>query len=190
MNFVQAIRSVFVNYFNFSGRASRSEYWFFHLFLLIADIAVDIADTLIFGDAELAPINLIFFLGILIPTVAVSVRRLHDIDRTGWWGLLLLTVVGLLVLLYWDLKPGDEGENRFGNNPLTQDGSETDTKKHAVGVKGAIVICLIFAGILVAMIAASIALTAYNEYSLRSEEQNKPMTLPPEEPSTEQPNVP
>lgn len=61
MNFVQAIRSVFVNYFNFSGRASRSEYWFFYLFLFIADIAVDIADTSIFGDAEFAPINLIFF---------------------------------------------------------------------------------------------------------------------------------
>ena len=129
MNFVQAIRSVFVNYFNFSGRASRSEYWLFYLFLIIADIAVDIADTLIFGDAEFAPINLIFFLGVLIPTVAVSVRRLHDIDRTGWWGLLLLTVVGLLVLLYWNLKPGDEGENRFGNNPLTLDGWETEPKQ-------------------------------------------------------------
>ena len=190
MNFVQAIRSVFVNYFNFSGRASRSEYWFFYLFLIIADIGVDIADTLIFGDAEFAPINLIFFLGVLIPTVAVSVRRLHDIDRTGWWGLLLLTVVGLLVLLYWNLKPGDEGENRFGNNPLTLDGWETELKNQTIGVKGAIVICLIFTGILVTVISVSMALTAYNEYSLRSEEQNKLVTLPPEEPSTEQPNAP
>ena len=94
------------------------------------------------------------------------------------------------MLLYWNLKPGDEGENRFGNNPLTQDGSETELKKQTIGVKGAIVICLIFTGILVAMISVSMALTAYNEYSLRSEEQNKPMTLPPEEPSTEQPNAP
>ena len=62
---------------------------------MLADIAVDIADSLIFGDATYAPINLIFNLGVAIPGTAVSVRRLHDIDKTGWWSLLLLTVVGL-----------------------------------------------------------------------------------------------
>ena len=190
MNFLQAIRSGFVNYFNFSGRACRSEYWFWVLFLMIADIAVDIADSLIFGDATYAPINLIFNLGVAIPGTAVSVRRLHDIDKTGWWSLLLLTVVGLFVLIYWALKPGDEGENRFGNNPLKHDGSETDTKRHAVGVKEVIIICLVFAGIVVAVIFAVIALTAYEEYSLRSQEQGSQMTLPAEESGTERLNEP
>ena len=69
-------------------------------------------------------------------------------------------------------------------------GGKRNQNKQAVGIKGAIVIYLIFAGTLVAMISVSIALTTYNEYSLRSEEQNKPMTLPTEEPSTEQPNAP
>ena len=188
MNFVQAIRSGFVNYFNFSGRACRSEYWFWVLFLVLADIAVDIADSLIFGDATYAPINLIFNLGVAIPGTAVSVRRLHDIDKTGWWSLLLLTVVGLFVLIYWALKPGDEGENRFGNNPLKHD--ESDTKRHAVGVKGVIIICLVFAGIVVAMIVASIARTAYEEYALRSQEHDIQMTLPVEESGTERPDAP
>ena len=190
MNFVQAIRSGFTNYFNFSGRACRSEYWFWVLFLVLADIAVDIADSLIFGDATYAPINLIFNLGVAIPGTAVSVRRLHDIDKTGWWSLLLLTVVGLFVLIYWALKPGDEGENRFGHNPLTHDGSETDAKRHAVGVKGAIIICLVFASIAVAMIVASIARTAYEEYALRTQEHDIQMTLPVEESGTERPDAP
>ena len=193
MNFEQAIRSGFVNYFNFTGRACRSEYWFWVLFLIIADIAVDIADILIFGDASYA-ITLIFNLGVVIPAMAVSVRRLHDIDKTGWWSLLLLTVVGLFVLLYWTLKPGDEGENRFGHNPLTHDGSERDAKRHAVGVKGAIIICLVFAGILAAMIAldivASIARTAYEEYALRAQKHDNQMTLPVEESGTERLDAP
>ena len=179
MNFVQAIKSGFANYTNFAGRSSRSEYWFWTLFLLIAGICTSVADLAIFGNTDLSPINLIFNLIVAIPGVAVSVRRLHDINRTGWWLLLLLTIVGLLVLIYWSLKAGDTDQNRFGNNPLTRDESDAGTKENSGGVKVAITIALFFAGILILGIAAAIALTAYDEYSRLAREQDNQTSAPP-----------
>ncbi len=54
-----------------------------------------------------------FYLLTLVPSISVSVRRLHDINRTGWWLLISLTIIGIIPLLYWSIKPGDEGANRF-----------------------------------------------------------------------------
>jgi len=82
-------------------------------------------DPLIAGESfidynEIAsPLSTIFFLAIIIPAISVSVRRLHDINRSGWWLLLELTIIGILFpLLYWCCKKGDEGANRFGSKPM------------------------------------------------------------------------
>lgn len=114
MDFPQAITSGFTNYFNFQDRASRSEYWYFYLFLILGGIATGIIDksldTGLFGG--------LFNLATLIPAWAVSFRRLHDIDRTGWWILAPITIIGLIPYIYFLAIKGTEGENRFGSDPL------------------------------------------------------------------------
>jgi uncharacterized membrane protein YhaH (DUF805 family) len=115
--FVQAVSSAFSNYVNFSGRASRTEYWYFALFLFVVGIATALIDMLVFPDIEWSPLNTIFSLGTILPSLSVSVRRLHDIDRTGWWVLLVLTIVGLIVLLIFACTRGTIGSNRFGPDP-------------------------------------------------------------------------
>ena len=126
MNFVEAIKSGFVKYATFSGRACRSEYWYWTLFTFIGGICTGIADVWIVGDAELMPVNLIFNVIVFIPSIVVSIRRLHDINRTGWWLLLWLTIVGGLVLIFWAIKAGDTGANRFGEDPLASSLIETE----------------------------------------------------------------
>jgi uncharacterized membrane protein YhaH (DUF805 family) len=114
MGFTQAISSGFQNYVNFSGRACRSEYWFWTLFVVLVTIVANILDSFAtFGAA-----SLITGLGLLLPGLAISVRRLHDIDRTGWWLLLILTGIGAIVLLIFACLPGTEGPNSYGADPL------------------------------------------------------------------------
>ena len=96
MNFGQAISSCLSQYATFSGRASRSEFWWFFLFQVLVQIA---AATL--GNTVAALISL----GLLLPALAVGARRLHDIGRSGWWQLLTLTGIGVLVLIYWWVQP-------------------------------------------------------------------------------------
>jgi uncharacterized membrane protein YhaH (DUF805 family) len=121
MGFGEAIASVLKNYINFSGRAPRSEYWFWTLFLLIIGIVAAVIDAVAFpgssgGDG---PVSLIVTLGLLLPNISVSIRRLHDIDRTGWWALLALTIIGIILLIIWACMKGNEGPNRFGPDPLS-----------------------------------------------------------------------
>ena len=115
MNFTQAISSGFSNYVNFAGRAIRSEYWYWVLFVLIATIATSIID-LVLGITLFEPI---FSLAVLLPSIAVGVRRLHDLDRSGW-GLLLgfIPLIGAIVLIVWFCGRGTPGANRFGPDPL------------------------------------------------------------------------
>ena len=115
MNFGQAIASGFSNYVNFSGRAARSEYWYWVLFNFLAGVVTEIIDTGIGMSLTTA----IFSLAVLLPGIAVSVRRLHDLDRTGWWVLLaLVPVVGIIVLLIWFCSKGTDGPNQYGTDPL------------------------------------------------------------------------
>lgn len=100
MNFGQAISSCFAKYATFSGRASRSEFWWFMLFEVIVLGVTSMFSTTLYGIAALV---------FLLPVLAVGARRLHDTGRTGWWQLLSLTVIGSLVLLYWFVQPGREG---------------------------------------------------------------------------------
>ena len=114
MNFGQAVSSCFSNYVTFSGRASRSEYWYWCLFLLVAGLSTLIADGLILEDMETQPINLIFTVATFLPGLAVSVRRLHDVNRSGWWLLIALTGIGVIFpLLYWTVQPSIEEENKY-----------------------------------------------------------------------------
>jgi uncharacterized membrane protein YhaH (DUF805 family) len=120
MNFWQAIAAGYRNYVNFSGRAVRSEYWYWFLFTLLGSFATEILDAGIFSSQipSASPLNDVFNLLTFLPGLTISVRRLHDIDRTGWWILIALTIIGLFVLFYWACVKGTNGDNRFGPDPL------------------------------------------------------------------------
>jgi uncharacterized membrane protein YhaH (DUF805 family) len=103
MNFGQAISTCFSKYVTFTGRASRPEFWWFFLFQIIVLIVTGMISNILYGIAALA---------MLLPGIAVGVRRLHDIGKTGWLLLIgLIPVVGLL-LLYWCVQPS-EGPNQY-----------------------------------------------------------------------------
>jgi uncharacterized membrane protein YhaH (DUF805 family) len=115
VGFGQAISSGFSNYVNFSDRACRSEFWFWRLFYYLVLVAVA---TLQGGLRTHALVGLLE-LGLFLPTLAMSVRRLHDLDRSGWWVLLvLIPIIGWIILLIWYCTRGTDGPNRFGPNPL------------------------------------------------------------------------
>ncbi|HHS89376.1 MAG TPA: DUF805 domain-containing protein [Rhodobacteraceae bacterium] len=144
MSFAESIRSCFRQYVTFSGRAPRSEYWWFALFLLLGNLLFGMIDGFLFGFSEDSAglISRIFGLATFLPSIAVAARRLHDVDRSGWWQLapagmmgvaliftaaqiqILAAVAGFgvlvtaLVLLYWLIKRGTTGPNRFGADPL------------------------------------------------------------------------
>ncbi len=113
----QAVRDALRNYATFRGRAPRPQFWWFVLFVLAGGLICDLLDRVLFGERArlLGPV---FSLATLVPLIAISVRRLHDIGRTGWWVLLhLVPVIGLLVMIYFYLLRGDRGSNRFGPPP-------------------------------------------------------------------------
>jgi uncharacterized membrane protein YhaH (DUF805 family) len=120
MNFQQAVQSVFSNYANFRGRACRSEFWWFQLFLLVGGIVAALLD--LFANTNLlggSPLATLFWLATIIPDLAVTVRRLHDTDSSGWWILLgLIPLIGMVVLIVWWCQKGSRGYNRFGADPL------------------------------------------------------------------------
>jgi uncharacterized membrane protein YhaH (DUF805 family) len=116
MTFQQAVKSCFSKYVTFSGRASRSEYWYWVLFATLGSIVALIIDTAVLGfdPSGATPITSIFDLVIALPGIAVGARRMHDMDRTAWWLLVTLTGIGAIVLLIWFCFRGTEGPNRFG----------------------------------------------------------------------------
>ena len=118
MNFQQAIASGFRNYVTFAGRASRSEYWFWTLFAILVGAAAAILDAALFPGLDDRPIHSLASLALFLPGLSVSVRRFHDLDRTGWWLLILLTVIGIIVVLIWFCLRGTVGPNRYGSDPL------------------------------------------------------------------------
>jgi uncharacterized membrane protein YhaH (DUF805 family) len=110
MDFFTAVKICFAKYADFTGRAGRAEFWWFALFLFMGDLV------------SIAILNLlwvIFSLAMLLPRLAVGVRRLHDIDRSGWALLIaFVPVVGWIILLIWFLQKSDAAANRFGPAPL------------------------------------------------------------------------
>ena len=117
MDFQTSIKTCFKKYADFSGRASRSEFWWFELFLWIAMIVVVIIDTMILGYAfeDYGPIYIIFSVVSFLPAIAVGARRLHDINRSGWWQLLILTLIGIILLIVWWATVGENKKNNHGN---------------------------------------------------------------------------
>lgn len=122
MNFTQSIAAGFRNYSSIEGRASRSEFWNWMLFCYLGGPAAAILDMIFFrgfyDPFSPHPFNALFALAVLVPTVAVGVRRLHDLGRTGWWLLLWPTIIGIIPLLIWFCMKGTAGDNRFGAEPL------------------------------------------------------------------------
>jgi uncharacterized membrane protein YhaH (DUF805 family) len=116
MNFGEAIKSGFNNYVTFSGRAARSEFWYWILFSALADSVGNIVDRAL--GTGLIGVGLVISLALLLPGVAVSVRRLHDLDRTGWWLLIAFTGIGIILLIVWNCMKGTTGSNSFGADPL------------------------------------------------------------------------
>jgi uncharacterized membrane protein YhaH (DUF805 family) len=106
VDFQNAIRQQFANLMNFEGRASRSAYWWYALPLIIINLIFEF----------ILPGVLLYLVLLVIGLTALSlgVRRMHDVDRSGWWLLLGLTIIGGFVLLYWAIQPGTPGQNRFG----------------------------------------------------------------------------
>jgi len=119
MGFVEALTSGFKNYVNFSGRSPRSAYWFWILWMIIIGVIAIILDIMIFDTPQGGPINIIFGLATFLPGLAVGIRRLHDLDRTGWWVLIVFVpLIGIILLIVWACMKGTSGPNRFGPDPL------------------------------------------------------------------------
>ena len=109
MNFGQSISSVFKQYFVFSGRACKSEYWWFTLFTAIAWLVLLFINPILW---------IIFILAIFVPSIAVLVRRMHDTGRSAWWLLLSIVPFGSIVLLIFTILGGSQGDNKYGPDPL------------------------------------------------------------------------
>jgi len=111
----------FKKYAVFSGRSRRKEYWYFVLFNVIAAVVLSLIDMLLGTFSSSSNIGLlsgIYSLAVIIPTLALSVRRLHDTDRSGWWILIgLVPLIGSIVLLVFYVMDSTPGQNRFGPNP-------------------------------------------------------------------------
>ena len=97
MNFGQAIATCLTNYATFTGRAARPEFWWFFLFQFLVSVAASMLGDMASGLVGLA---------LLLPALAAGARRLHDMGKSGWWQLLLLTGIGFLLLIYWWVQPG------------------------------------------------------------------------------------
>ena len=113
---------MFGKYVDFTGRARRAEYWWFGLFLLIVGVGLSVIEAVLFGRAmgHYGFLSGIFNLAAFLPSLGVSIRRLHDVDRSGWWLLILLIpLVGTLLVLYWFVQRGTVGPNRYGPDPVT-----------------------------------------------------------------------
>jgi uncharacterized membrane protein YhaH (DUF805 family) len=121
MDFVTAVKTCFRKYASSKGRALRSEYWWWTLFTTIGSIVLTVLNGVIFGTSfeETGVLDGIFALVTFLPSFAVAFRRLHDVGRSAWWMLLALTVIGILVLLYWLIIEGDKGDNAYGPHPLS-----------------------------------------------------------------------
>ena len=123
MNFTGSTKNYFTKWNDFSSRISRSEYWWGYLGIILISIVFGfiVGLTLATIGASEGQMNLAilpFQLFTLIASLSLAARRLHDTDRSGWWQLLCLTIIGIIPIIYWLCKKGDEEDNRFGADPL------------------------------------------------------------------------
>ena len=131
VSFPEAIRLGFLHYFDFRNRSTRAEYWWWLLFVILLRTILIIIDmnigTYITPPETIDPNNEsgvgvgllsgLFILAVLIPSLSLGARRLHDINRSGWWQLLAITGLGSFVLLVWGAFRSNEGTNDYGLDP-------------------------------------------------------------------------
>ena len=129
VSFPDAIRLGFQHYFDFRSRSTRAEYWWWVLFRVLAGLILTVFDS-ITGILDVQTGNglfsSLFGLLILIPSFALGARRLHDINKSGWWQLMWLgffLIVPAIVLIWWAIKPSYPGTNKYAPNP-TQAGDQ------------------------------------------------------------------
>jgi uncharacterized membrane protein YhaH (DUF805 family) len=111
VSFPDAIRLGFQHYFDFRSRSTRAEYWWWLLFVILTQQALNVVNI---------RIGILFGLAVLIPGLALGTRRLHDINKSGWWLLMwfgIFLIVPVIVLIVWHTKPSDEGTNKYGPDP-------------------------------------------------------------------------
>lgn len=119
MNFLEAIQAGFTNYVEFDGRASRSEFWYWILFTIIINFIAGLMDASLYGSTDAGWFYACAQIGLLIPGISASIRRMHDTERSGWWVLVLLVpLVGLLAFIWWACEEGTDGPNLYGPDPL------------------------------------------------------------------------
>ena len=116
MDFQTSIKTCFNKYADFSGRALRSEFWWFVLFGFLGGIITSIIDIMILGYSieSYGPVNIIFSVVLILPSIAVTARRLHDINKSGWWQLIELTIIGILLIIIWNATEGEKKKNIYG----------------------------------------------------------------------------
>lgn len=116
MGFMDAVKVCFSKYVSFSGRACRSEYWYFMLFNLIVSVVLSVVEGIVDMPGLLVGL---YSLAVTLPVLAVTARRLHDTGRSGWWMLIqLIPLVGFIILLLWLVKTGGDTENTYGPSPV------------------------------------------------------------------------
>ena len=109
------------NYVGFSGRARRKEYWYFQLFNFLIIITLSILDYIIFfysDESLLGMLSGAYLLGVFLPGIAVTFRRLHDTGKSAWWWLInFVPLIGTLIYLFFLILDSEPGDNEFGPNP-------------------------------------------------------------------------
>lgn len=108
MTFGKAISTCFTKYVDFSGRASKPEFWWFYLFTVLLSWVAIIVDS---SEVLYAVVSL----GLMLPTLAAGARRLHDTGRSGWWWLLAFTIIGIIPLIIWWASKGSDQNNEYGS---------------------------------------------------------------------------
>ncbi|GMA18211.1 DUF805 domain-containing protein [Arsenicicoccus piscis] len=122
MSFTDAVKICFNKYVDFTGRARRSEYWWWVLFTTVLGIVAGLLDQLLGTDYSNSSgggiVQTITSLAVLLPSLAVLARRLHDTGRSGWWMLIgLIPVIGWIVLLVFTVSDSNPQANQYGPNP-------------------------------------------------------------------------
>lgn len=114
MSFVDAVRSVLTQYAVFSGRSRRSEYWWYTLFAVVVSLVASQIDAALGSQV----VSIVLALALLLPGLGVSIRRLHDTGRSGWWLLIgLVPVVGVIVLIVFYVQDSQPMTNAYGPSP-------------------------------------------------------------------------
>lgn len=114
MNISQSISACFANYFNFKGRASRSEYWWFYLFCLLLSALGSLVDAATGYAGGYGTMYWLIVAATFFPSLTAAVRRLHDVGKSGWWLLIAFTIIGLIPLIIWMASQGIKQNNLYG----------------------------------------------------------------------------